>query len=82
MVNKACSHSLFLYIQCFNNDEDKYTSIISHTEKTEVLYGVEAAMSRLTQVMSRVSNRADVCGDSLSPSFSMGVDSINKGYID
>jgi two-component system, OmpR family, sensor histidine kinase VicK len=63
-----------------NNDEDK--DIIFHTEKTEVLYGIENAMSRLTQVMSRVRNRADVCGDSLSPSFSIGVESIKKGYID
>src|SRR5690348_9356209 len=39
-------------------------------------------MNTLTKVMSRVSNRADVCGDSLSPSFSMGVESIKKGYID
>ncbi|MFL6408358.1 MAG: hypothetical protein ACJ71F_15010, partial [Nitrososphaeraceae archaeon] len=52
------------------------------TERTEVLYGVENAMSRLTQAMSRVRNRADVCGDSLSPSFSMGVEPIKKGYID
>jgi hypothetical protein len=36
----------------------------------------------LTQVMSRVSDRADVCGDSLSPSFSMGVESIKRGYVD
>jgi hypothetical protein len=63
-----------------NDDEDK--DIIFHTEKTEVLYGIENAMSRLTQVMSRVRNRADVCGDSLSPSFSIGVESIKKGYID
>lgn len=51
-------------------------------ETTEVLYGIENAMNTLTKVMSRVSNRADVCGDSLSPSFSMGVESIKKGYID
>ena len=36
---------------------------------TEVLYDIENAMNTLTKVMSRVSNRADVCGDSLSPSF-------------
>jgi two-component system, OmpR family, sensor histidine kinase VicK len=51
-------------------------------ETTEVLYGIENAMNTLTKVMSRVINRADVCGDSLSPSFSMGVESIKKGYID
>jgi signal transduction histidine kinase len=32
--------------------------------------------------MSRVNSRADVCGDSLAPSFSMGVEPIKKGYID
>jgi two-component system, OmpR family, sensor histidine kinase VicK len=65
------------------NDEAKDTKTISFdTETTEVLYGVENAMSRLTQAMSRVCNRADVCGDSLSPSFSMGVEPIKKGYID
>ena len=47
-----------------------------------MLYGVENAMGRLTEVMSRVGSRADVCGDSLSPSFSMGVEPIKKGYID
>jgi two-component system, OmpR family, sensor histidine kinase VicK len=54
----------------------------NNIEKTEVLYGVENAMGRLTEVMSRVGSRADVCGDSLSPSFSMGVEPIKKGYID
>jgi hypothetical protein len=54
----------------------------STLETTEVLYGTENAMNTLTKVMSRVSNRADVCGDSLSPSFSMGVKSIKEGYID
>jgi two-component system, OmpR family, sensor histidine kinase VicK len=65
-----------------NEDEGKDTSTSLHTERTEVLYGIENAMSRLTQAMSRVRYRADVCGDSLSPSFSMGVESIKKGYID
>jgi two-component system, OmpR family, sensor histidine kinase VicK len=65
-----------------NDDEDKDISTILPRERTEVLYGIENAMSRLTQVMSRVHNRADVCDDSLSPSFSMGVESIKKGYID
>ena len=65
------------------NDEAKDTTSISFdTERTEVLYGIENAMSRLTQAMSKVRNRADVCGDSLSPSFSMGVESIKKGYVD
>jgi two-component system, OmpR family, sensor histidine kinase VicK len=65
-----------------DDNEDKGTNISLHTERTEVLYGIENAMSRLTQVMSRVHNRSDVCGDSLSPSFSMGVESIKNGYID
>ena len=65
-----------------DHDEDKNISTSLHTERTEVLYGIENAMGRLTQVMSRVCNRADVCGDYLSPSFSMGVESIKKGYID
>jgi len=43
---------------------------------------MENAMDRLTEVMLRVKNWACVCGDSLSPSFSMGVESIKKGYID
>jgi len=54
----------------------------STIERTEVLYGIGNAMSRLTQAMSRVRNRADVRGDSLSPSFSMGVEPIKKEYID
>jgi two-component system sensor histidine kinase VicK len=54
----------------------------TNSERTEVLYGVENAMSTLKQVMSRVNSRADVCGDSLAPSFSMGVEPIKKGYID
>ena len=59
-----------------------HTDNNNNIEKTEVLYGVENAMGRLTEVMSRVGSRADVCGDSLSPSFSMGVEPIKKGYID
>jgi hypothetical protein len=64
-----------------DDNEDKGTNISLHTERTEVLYGIENAMSRLTQVMSRIHNRADVCGDSLSPSFSMGVESIKKDTL-
>src|SRR5919202_4425144 len=85
-------HSFFYIFNAFitilvlaltnDGNEDKGTNISLHIERTEVLYGIENAMSRLTQVMSRVHNRSDVCGDSLSPSFSIGVDSINKGYID
>ena len=51
-------------------------------EKTEIWYDEEKAMNGLSQVMSNVKNSADVCGDSLSPSFSMGVEQIKKGYID
>jgi hypothetical protein len=61
-------------------DKDTINSLL--LERTEVLYGIENSMNKLTQTMSRVRNRADVCGDSLSPSFSMGVESIKKGYID
>ena len=39
-------------------------------------------MDRLIQVMFNVKKNADVCGDSLSPSFSMGVEQIKNGYID
>ena len=69
-----------MLVLALTNDDNE--DITLHTERTEVLYGIENAMSRLTQAMSRVHNRADVCGDSLSPSFSMGVESIKKGYID
>ncbi len=51
-------------------------------EITEVLYGMENAMDRIIEVMSRVKNWTCICGDSLSPSFSMGVEPIKKGYID
>ena len=62
-----------------NQRQEKKDSIL---ETTEVLYDIENAMNTLTKVMSRVSNRADVCGDSLSPSFSMGVKSIKEEYMD
>ncbi len=51
-------------------------------EKTEIWYGEEKAMDGLVRTMSNVKRRADVCGDSLSPSFSMGVELIKNGYID
>lgn len=61
---------------------DKYkNNNISSSEKTEILYGEENAMHRLEKTMSRVKDMAYVCGDSLSPSFSMDVESIKKGYI-
>jgi two-component system, OmpR family, sensor histidine kinase VicK len=50
-------------------------------EKTEILYNEEKATDKLAQVMSNVKKSAYVCGDSLSPSFSMGVDKIKKRYI-
>jgi two-component system sensor histidine kinase VicK len=62
-----------------NQRQEKKDSIL---ETTEVLYDIENAMNTLTKIMSRVSNRADVCGDSLSPSFSMGVKSIKEEYMD
>lgn len=51
-------------------------------EKIEVRYGEEAAMDGITRAMYNVKNNADVCGDYLSPSFSMGVKQIKNGYID
>ena len=36
---------------------------------------------KLAQVMSNVKKSAYVCGDSLSPSFSMGVDKIKKDIL-
>ncbi len=50
--------------------------------KTEIWIDEEKAMNGLAQVMSNVKESADVCGDSLSPSFSMGIEQIKKGYID
>ncbi len=52
------------------------------TEKTEIFYDEEKAMDKIAQTMYNVKDSADVCGDSLSPSFSMGVDKIKKGYTD
>jgi signal transduction histidine kinase len=51
-------------------------------EKTDVWYGEEKAMDVLVRTMANVKKRTDVCGDSLSPSFSMGVELIKNGYID
>ena len=45
-------------------------------EKTEIRYGEEAAMDGITLAMYNVKKNADVCGDYLSPSFSMGVKQI------
>jgi signal transduction histidine kinase len=66
---------------------DKVSSALSSKhpnskEKTEILYGQEAAMNGIIQSMHNVKNKADVCGNSLSPSFSMGVKQIKNGYID
>ena len=55
---------------------------IKSKEKTEIRYGEEAAMDGITQAMYNVKKNADVCGDYLSPSFSMGVKQIKNGYID
>ena len=49
-------------------------------EKTEIWYGEEVAMSRLIQLMSKEKSKVDVCGDSLSPSFFMGVEQIRKRF--
>ena len=71
-----------MLISLANPVDQKKGNNVSSIEITEVLYGMENAMDRLAEVMSRVKNWACVCGDSLSPSFSMGVESIKKGYID
>ena len=55
---------------------------IKSKEKTEIRYGEEAAMDGITQAMYNVKKNADVCGDYLSSSFSMGVKQIKNGYID
>jgi two-component system, OmpR family, sensor histidine kinase VicK len=49
-------------------------------EKTEIWYGEEVAMSKLIQHMSKEKSKVDVCGDSLSPSFFMGVEQIRKRF--
>lgn len=52
----------------------------SVSEKTEIWYGEEVAMNRLIQLMSTAKSKVDVCGDSLSPSFFMGVEQIRKRF--
>ena len=65
-----------------DNNTVNSTTTTTSIEKTEIWYDEEKAMNGLAQVMSNVKNRADVCGDHLSPSFSIGVEQIKKGYID
>src|SRR5919202_1450460 len=50
-------------------------------ETIEIWKGEEAAMNGLVNVMSRVSSKADIVGDSNAPSFSMGVKQIKEEYI-
>ena len=64
------------------NTTTTYSKHQQPKEKTEVWHGEEKAMDVLAQTMYNVKKRADVCGDSLSPSFSMGVELIKNGYID
>ncbi len=52
------------------------------SENTEVWHGQDMAMGGLLRTMSRVKSAADIVGDSLSPSFSMGVEQIRSGYDD
>ena len=54
----------------------------SLSEKTEVWYGEEIALNRLTRLMSKARSKVDVCGDSLSPSFFMGAEQIKKRFMD
>ena len=65
-----------------NESTTAYAKHQQPKEKTDVWYGEEKAMDVLAQAMYNVKKRADVCGDSLSPSFSMGVELIKNGYID
>ena len=83
----SSSHSSILSIDSDNEEEIDHNSerkqrCEKRIEKTEIWNDEEKAMNGLAQVMSNVKRNADVCGDSLSPSFSMGVDQIKKGYID
>ncbi|MGN6559652.1 MAG: histidine kinase dimerization/phospho-acceptor domain-containing protein, partial [Candidatus Nitrosocosmicus sp.] len=83
----SSSHSSILSIDPDNKEEIGYNSerkqqCEKQTEKTEIWNDEEKAMNGLAQVMSNVKRNADVCGDALSPSFSMGVDQIKNVYID
>lgn len=51
-------------------------------EKTQVFYGEEEATRILLQAMANVRKDAIVCSDKNSPAFSMGIESVKKGYID
>lgn len=68
--NKSLTHS--------NN----VNPVKAESEKTEVWYGQEMAMDGLLRTMSRVKYSADIVGDFLSPSFSMGIEQIRNGYDD
>ena len=50
----------------------------SVSEKTEIWYGEEVGMNRLIQLMSKEKSKFDVCGESLCPSFFMGVEQIEE----
>jgi two-component system, OmpR family, sensor histidine kinase VicK len=63
----------------FPPNSENTTSV---SEKTEIWYGEEIAMNRLIQLMSRAKSKVDVCGDSLSPSFFMGIEQIKKRFTD
>jgi two-component system, OmpR family, sensor histidine kinase VicK len=61
------------------SNPERTTSV---SEKTEIWHGEEIGMNRLIEFMSRVKSKADVCGDSFSPSFFMRVEQIKKRYMD
>ncbi|MGN6351134.1 MAG: ATP-binding protein [Candidatus Nitrosocosmicus sp.] len=50
-------------------------------ETTEIWKGEDASIKGLINVMSRVTSKADIVGDSNTPSFSMGVEQIKEEYI-
>lgn len=64
------------------SSESQNKSLNTEAEKTEIWYGQDKAMMGLVRSMSKIKSRADVVGDSLAPSFSMGVEQIKKGYVD
>ena len=47
-------------------------------QKREIWYGEEVGMNRLIQLMSKEKSKFDVCGESLCPSFFMGVEQIEE----
>lgn len=79
------SHSISLVILSqfngkgsFVNRMDNKKAHVKEIEKTEIWYGEDKAMEGLVRTMAMVESNADIVGDSLDPSFSMGLDKIVK----